>query len=208
MSSSSVEGFVMAWRVLIFLKHHYYIQASDSHSYEDPAVLQNFLEIYRSNPSFEMVTVKGSHHLHLNTPERVLPPLLNFIKTLKNINLIEWLGDWGSNSVTINCHEKVLKLNWSIISPDISLYGNLQSVFVELINSKLLFEPQNYKNISLSLSLQVSDKKSSSIQLRANISRSSWQLVMKSKTNVGVIYLQYGIHTMDIWYYNIVLENR
>ena len=66
-----------------------FFQASDSHSYEDPAVLQNFLEIYRRNPSFEMVTIKGSHHLHLNTPERVLPPLVNFIKTLKNINLIE-----------------------------------------------------------------------------------------------------------------------
>ena len=65
-------------------------QASDSHSYEDPGVLQNFLEIYRRNPSFDMVTIKESHHfLHLNTPERVLPPLLNFIKTLKTINLIE-----------------------------------------------------------------------------------------------------------------------
>ena len=85
-------------------------QASDSHSYEDPAVLQNFLDIYRSNPSFEMVTVKGSHHLHLNTPERVLPPLLNFIKRLENIDLIDWLRHWGSSSMTINrqCHEKLL----------------------------------------------------------------------------------------------------
>ena len=49
-------------------------------------MLERFLEIYRRNPLFTMATVKGSHHLHLNSPERVLPPVVDFIKTIKTLN--------------------------------------------------------------------------------------------------------------------------
>ena len=62
------------------------LQASDSPNYENPEVLERFLEIYRRNPLFTMATVKGSHHLHLNSPERVLPPVVDFIKTIKTLN--------------------------------------------------------------------------------------------------------------------------
>ena len=62
------------------------MQASDSPNYENPEVLERFLEIYRRNPLFTMATVKGSHHLHLNNPERVLPPVVDFIKTIKTLN--------------------------------------------------------------------------------------------------------------------------
>ena len=148
MSSSSIEGFDMTWWVLIFLKTILFFQASDSHSYEEPAVLQNFLEIYRRNPSFEMATIKGSHHLHLNTPERVLPPLLNFIKTLENINQIEWLRNWGTILGTINCqllmqcHEKLIKLNWSIISTDIVIWMKTLNLFYCPGHKMCFYKPQ------------------------------------------------------------------
>ena len=37
------------------------------------------LDIYRTNPKFDMVTVPGSHHVHLNNPERVAPHINQFI---------------------------------------------------------------------------------------------------------------------------------
>ena len=41
--------------------------------------MEQVLDIYRSNPRFSLVGVEGSHHVHLNNPERVAPHIQQFI---------------------------------------------------------------------------------------------------------------------------------
>lgn len=55
-----------------------FVKASDSPNYESEELVNKALDIYRSNPKFEMVTVDGSHHVHLNNPERVAPRISQF----------------------------------------------------------------------------------------------------------------------------------
>ena len=58
---------------------YFHQQASGSPHYESEEIIQRFLEIYRLNNQFEMVTVEGSHHVHLNNPERVVPSIVSFL---------------------------------------------------------------------------------------------------------------------------------
>lgn len=58
---------------------HLLIKASGSPHYEKEEIIERFLEIYRQNEQFEMVTVDGSHHVHLNNPERVVPHIVSFL---------------------------------------------------------------------------------------------------------------------------------
>jgi len=58
---------------------HLLIKASGSPHYEDEEEINRFLDIYKKNDKFEMVTVDGSHHVHLNNPERVVPAIVKFI---------------------------------------------------------------------------------------------------------------------------------
>ena len=60
------------------------LKASGSPHYENEEIITRFLEIYRKNGQFEMVTVDGSHHVHLNNPERVVPSIDSFIKKMLN----------------------------------------------------------------------------------------------------------------------------
>ena len=47
--------------------------------YEDKESVAQALNCYQKNPKFEMVNVKGTHHVHLNNPERLIPHLEKFI---------------------------------------------------------------------------------------------------------------------------------
>ena len=58
---------------------HLLIKASDSPHYEDDIIMKRTLETYSQNPGFDMVTIEGSHHVHLNNPERLMPHLEKFI---------------------------------------------------------------------------------------------------------------------------------
>ena len=60
------------------------LKASGSPHYENEEIITRFLEIYRKNEQFEMVTVDGSHHVHLNNPERVVPSIDSFIRKMFN----------------------------------------------------------------------------------------------------------------------------
>ena len=59
--------------------HMFLLQASESPNYEDEESVQQVLDIYRTNPRFSLVGVEGSHHVHLNNPERVAPHIHQFI---------------------------------------------------------------------------------------------------------------------------------
>ena len=59
------------------------LKASGSPHYENEEIITRFLEIYRKNEQFEMVTVDGSHHVHLNNPERVVPAIVSFLKNVE-----------------------------------------------------------------------------------------------------------------------------
>lgn len=60
---------------------HLLIKASGSQHYEDDSIIKRFLDIYSHNEKFELVTVEGSHHVHLNNPERVVPSISSFIQS-------------------------------------------------------------------------------------------------------------------------------
>jgi len=55
------------------------IKASDQPHYEDEEIVNRILDIYKKNPAFEMVNVEGSHHVHLNNPERLMESLNKFM---------------------------------------------------------------------------------------------------------------------------------
>ena len=57
---------------------HLVIKANNG-VYEDKESVDQALNCYRQNPKFEMVNVKGTHHVHLNNPERLIPHLEIFI---------------------------------------------------------------------------------------------------------------------------------
>ena len=59
---------------------HLLIKA-DSPNYEDDDIIAKTIEIYSKNPNFLMVNVKGSHHVHLNSPELLMPSLTQFLNT-------------------------------------------------------------------------------------------------------------------------------
>ena len=65
----------------ILVSHWSDFQASGSPHYEDDAIIKRFLDIYSHNDKFELVTVEGSHHVHLNNPERVVPAISSFIQS-------------------------------------------------------------------------------------------------------------------------------
>lgn len=43
---------------------------------------KQIMEIYKQNPKFTCVKVKGSHHVHINEPEKVNPLIIKFIQEL------------------------------------------------------------------------------------------------------------------------------
>lgn len=55
------------------------LKANGSPNYEDDNVIDAMLDLYKKNPNFEMVYVDGSHHVHLNNPERVIPCIQDFV---------------------------------------------------------------------------------------------------------------------------------
>ena len=55
------------------------LKANGSPNYEDDNVIDAMLDLYKKNPNFEMVHVDGSHHVHLNNPERVIPSIRDFV---------------------------------------------------------------------------------------------------------------------------------
>ena len=57
---------------------HLVIKANNG-VYEDKDSVAQALNCYRQNPEFEMVNVEGTHHVHLNYPERLIPHLELFI---------------------------------------------------------------------------------------------------------------------------------
>lgn len=60
--------------------HHLLIKATESPNYEPDDVIEEVMNIYKKNEKFVYREVEGNHHLHLNTPERVLPVILQFIQ--------------------------------------------------------------------------------------------------------------------------------
>jgi len=59
---------------------HLLIKATDSPDYDSPELIKKILEIYSDNPNFQVATVKGSHHVHLNSPQLVAPEIDSFIR--------------------------------------------------------------------------------------------------------------------------------
>jgi len=58
---------------------HLLIKATGSPDYDSPELIQKILEIYSDNPNFQMATVEGSHHVHLNSPQLVAPQIDSFV---------------------------------------------------------------------------------------------------------------------------------
>eukprot|EP00088_Acartia_fossae_P054686 TRINITY_DN6302_c0_g1_i7.p1 TRINITY_DN6302_c0_g1~~TRINITY_DN6302_c0_g1_i7.p1 ORF type:complete len:325 (-),score=56.57 TRINITY_DN6302_c0_g1_i7:456-1430(-) len=61
--------------------NHLLIKASESPHYESDETIEKILDVYRNNPKFQYSVVEGNHHLHLNNPERVMPVIVDFLKT-------------------------------------------------------------------------------------------------------------------------------
>lgn len=59
---------------------HLLIKATDGRTYDDPALDEEALQIYSSNPLYTHVTVSGPHHVHLNSPQLVAPHILQFVQ--------------------------------------------------------------------------------------------------------------------------------
>ena len=57
---------------------HLLIKASDSPNYEEDDIIAQTLDIYSQNANFLKVDVEGSHHVHLNSPELLMPCIKDF----------------------------------------------------------------------------------------------------------------------------------
>ncbi len=60
------------------------VKASESSHYEADDKIQRTLQAYAKNSKFHMMTVEGTHHVHLNNPERVLGPIEEFLSKYDN----------------------------------------------------------------------------------------------------------------------------
>ena len=60
------------------------MKASQSPGYERKGMNDDVLEIYAENPDFELVTVSGTHHVHLNDPEQVMAKIEPFLSKYEN----------------------------------------------------------------------------------------------------------------------------
>ncbi|TDG52655.1 hypothetical protein AWZ03_000888 [Drosophila navojoa] len=58
---------------------HLFIKALQAPYYEDKKYYDAALEVLRQNPNFEYHEVEGTHHVHLNEPEKVAPIINSFI---------------------------------------------------------------------------------------------------------------------------------
>ena len=63
---------------------HLVIKASDSPSYDSQESVDAILPIYEKNPMFEIINVQGSHHVHLNSPEKIVPHIETFFNKYFN----------------------------------------------------------------------------------------------------------------------------
>ncbi|XP_066961861.1 probable serine hydrolase isoform X1 [Macrobrachium rosenbergii] len=56
------------------------IKASEGPFYEDKAIYEEMMSVYRESAKvFKYVTVEGTHHVHLNDPDGVLPMISEFL---------------------------------------------------------------------------------------------------------------------------------
>lgn len=64
------------------IKSPYLFIKTDDKTYEEPQeIVNDALELFRKyNPHFEMIKVIGTHHVHLNNPERIASKISNFIQ--------------------------------------------------------------------------------------------------------------------------------
>ena len=58
---------------------HLVIKATDSPRYDSAESDNAILPIYKQNPKFDFVSVQGSHHVHLNSPELIVPHIEKFV---------------------------------------------------------------------------------------------------------------------------------
>ncbi|GAU98253.1 hypothetical protein RvY_09425 [Ramazzottius varieornatus] len=66
------------------------IKALDTPQFEKPEVEEEFLHLYAKNcRRFSFVKVDGTHHVHLNTPERVSDLIINFLQNRKSTTEVE-----------------------------------------------------------------------------------------------------------------------
>lgn len=63
---------------------HLLIKATRSPNYESDEEIDKTLQIYRQNPLFQYRILEGNHHLHLNTPEAILPAITTFVDQTKS----------------------------------------------------------------------------------------------------------------------------
>ncbi|XP_054736136.1 probable serine hydrolase [Anastrepha obliqua] len=61
-----------------------FIKALNASYYESRKYFDEALKIMQENPLFEYHEVKGSHHVHLNEPEKVAPIINSFIKKFRH----------------------------------------------------------------------------------------------------------------------------
>jgi len=62
---------------------HLLIKATRSPNYEPDEKIDRILNLYKQNPLFQYRVLEGNHHLHLNTPESVLPAVSLFVEQTK-----------------------------------------------------------------------------------------------------------------------------
>ena len=58
---------------------HLVIKATDSPRYDSEESDNAILPIYKQNPKFNIVSVQGSHHVHLNSPQLIVPHIDKFV---------------------------------------------------------------------------------------------------------------------------------
>lgn len=56
------------------------IKATGGRGYEDPKNLTDVIAKYKSNPDFVYNEVEGTHHVHLNEPQKVVQPIQSFLE--------------------------------------------------------------------------------------------------------------------------------
>merc|ERR1719244_874523 len=58
---------------------HLLVKATGSQDYDRTELIEKILSIYSENPNFQIASIEGSHHVHLNSPELLAPEIESFV---------------------------------------------------------------------------------------------------------------------------------
>lgn len=56
-----------------------FIKARNSSYFEDKKYYDEVMDVLKTKPNFEYFESDGSHHLHMNNPQTIIEPIVDFI---------------------------------------------------------------------------------------------------------------------------------